>query len=120
MKSLVKSNRSSPPEKTVDGVYFLVVRWVYGEHRQESGRRPDLAEWTFIRFELCAKTAGCGKFTSGLEAAVLLLELKTGSKRRNMNVSHSDGPTPSGREDKLLRSLRLCFGRGVLLRNDKK
>lgn len=53
MKSLLKSNCSVPPEKTEGRVYFLVVRWVYGEHRQESGGRPDFAEWTFIRFELC-------------------------------------------------------------------
>lgn len=75
------------------------------EHRQESGWGSDLAERTFIRFELfCVwRLQGCGKFTSGLKAAVFAFGtgLKVGREGRIMNVSHPDCPTPSGREDKL-------------------
>lgn len=68
MKSLL-TNRSFPPEKTA--VCFLIVWCVSVEHRPDSGRGSDLAERTFIRSEL---SAGYGKFTSGFEAAVLLLD----------------------------------------------
>ena len=37
MKSLLKANRGVSPEKTAGRVCFLVVWWVYVEHRQESG-----------------------------------------------------------------------------------
>ena len=70
MKSLLEANRSVPPEKTAGGVYFLVVWWVYVEHRLQSGRSRSQRSLD-LNF-LYVKTAGCGKvhlwFWSGSSA----------------------------------------------------
>lgn len=58
MKSLLEANRSVPPEKTAGGVYFLVVWWVYVEHRLQSGRSSSQRSLD-LNF-VYVKTAGCG------------------------------------------------------------
>ena len=59
MKSLLEANRSVPPEKTAGGVYFLVVWWVYVEHRPQSGRSS--SQRSLDLNLVYVKTAGCGK-----------------------------------------------------------